>query len=661
MAGINFNDLPKNLQSKLQPYFTVSGAKSVEEAIQIAKDAKVWTADDEKQLNALNGGANWGKTMDEFAFDSSKAAEYKQNLPKAEKDRQLAQARKRNNQEPSVWKTVGKYAGAVAAGAGAVVGGAALITGAAVTLPGWAVAGLIVGGGLLFTSCSEDNININTKQDVDIYIPKAPDYTDFLITIITKLQESGDVDAKNYAAILQSLANILQNQTINQSQIDSIGKRLKDLLQNIIDNQISMQIDNNKNAADLLAKLNQILNSSDAANVKLDKIMELLADIKGIGQSIDTKLDGILGKLAEALDNDQTIIASLKKLDANDQLTNQILNQILNAIGQLGSEYKGFFSTIINQVANNNAKMDDVNAMLKVINNNVTNLNALVKKYGDQGSVLGNAILNAIKNLDFSADVDLSGIEAMLNKLVTGQGETNANITNLTDVFNKFSANTTLQLNTIIDKLDKSAPDYNTKLDAIIKLLEKLDANNDARNNKILAAIEKLGANICTNLNAILAKLDKSAPDYNAKLDQIIKLLGQLDANNDARNNKILAAIDKLGVNVSADLTAILNKIGTGGGQGQDYSAILEKILNKLGDIQQDNNNNFSAVLKAIGNIDIKPADLSWIKEHLDAILEAIKDHDVVVTVEGGSCCCCHKDGSPVHEGVLGDLNDLLG
>ena len=96
MAGINFNELPKDLQAKLQPYMTIGGAKSVEEAIAKAKDAKAWTEADDKALNSLNGGANWGKTMDEVAFDSSKAKEYKADLPRAQKENQLAEARRRN-------------------------------------------------------------------------------------------------------------------------------------------------------------------------------------------------------------------------------------------------------------------------------------------------------------------------------------------------------------------------------------------------------------------------------------------------------------------------------------------------------------------------------------------------------------------------------------
>ena len=90
MAGINFNQLPKDLQAKLQPYMTVGGAKTVEEAIAKARFAGAWSDSDQSRLDTLNGGANWGKTMDEFAFDSSKADKYKADAQKKE----YAQAKK---------------------------------------------------------------------------------------------------------------------------------------------------------------------------------------------------------------------------------------------------------------------------------------------------------------------------------------------------------------------------------------------------------------------------------------------------------------------------------------------------------------------------------------------------------------------------------------
>ena len=223
----------------------------------------------------------------------------------------------------------------------------------------------------------------------------------------------------------------------------------------------------------------------------------------------------------------------------------------------------------------------------------------------------------------------------------------------------------------ILDEIKKAKDELkatlNTNNQAVLNALAKLNDNDQQTLNvlnEIKGLINKFGTEGKSMAEAILVaigNLDPNSKDYSAKLDAIIDLLKKLDANNEQRSKNVIDAISKLGVSISADLTAIYNKINAGGQTGKDYSEVLDAILKKLGEMQNDNNNNFAAVLKAIGQIDIKPQDLSWIKAHLDAILEAIKNHEVIVKVEGGKCHCCDKDGNTVHEGVLGDLNDLLG
>ena len=543
----------------------VSG--SVENAIESAKMNGKWTEADTKVLNALNGGANWGKTMDEFAFDSTKAAQYKNDLPEAKKQNELAQARKRNNNVPSTAKTVGKYAGAALAVAGTVAGVAA-VAASAVTLPAWAPLAAIGAGALLFQSCSSD-ISANQKQAVNITIPKAKDYTEQLNKIIDLMDKLNSDQAARFKELLQNLQIVIQNQYDSKealgAALNSMFAQIKGWLERIIQNQVSMQIDNNQNAQDILNALNKIMNSGSSYETQLADVMKLLNQIKSVGESIDNTTKSILEQIKTAKEeikntlntNNKAVLDALAKLNDNDQVTLDILNDI-----------KG-----------------------------------MISKYGTQGNNLAEAILVAIGKVNAS---DLSGIEALLKQLVQGQKQTNTQVADLTKLFNNFSDATATQLNTIISKLDKSSPNYEAQLNAIIKLLEQLDANNDARNKKVLDAIAKLGNNVTASLNAIYAK------------------------------------------------------IGQGGTTAPDYTAILNAILDKLDGMQKDNNKNFAAILNAIGNIDIKPQDLSWIKGHLDAILEAIKDHDVVVTVEGGKCCCC-KDGGIIHEGVLGDLNDLLG
>ena len=589
--GINFNDLPKNLQTKLQPFMTV--AKNVEDAINMAKQNGKWSPADEKALGTLNGAANWGRIMDEYAFDSSKADEYKKNLPEAQKQQKLEAAR-RNKTKKQEQKENRENWKSTLADAGKLL--------LALTPLGWA-------------SCSD----INSEQNQGVYIDFGVLFSAIQSRLDDILKEMKGIRSDfsvQYGNLLNKVDTIInqhyQTKEELMLQVNQLAAEFMVLLNEIITNQKQSNADNNKHAEEIKKLLEAILNSQDDADVKLQKIYELIAKTKDIIVNIDTKLDGIMNQLAKMLDNDETIINALKKLDQNDQKTQKILTDIYNAINGLGSEFKAYFKDIIVQLSKGNVKLDNIEKLLKIINNNIECLKGIVTKYGNKGIDLGNAILNAIKNINISMpDVDLSGIEALLNQLVNGQKRTNDGVDNITKLLNNFSANTANQLNIIIAKLDKNSPDYSAQLNTIIELLEKLDANNETR------------------------------------------------------NKKVLDAIDKLGVKISGDLTAIFNKIGKGGQEGKDYSSVLNAILAKLGNIDANNSNNFNRVIEALGKLSVgdkTDVDLKPVLDILEKILKAIKDHKVTVDVNGKVICECHCGAdNTVHEGVLDDLTALLG
>ena len=518
-----------------------------------------------KELEELNGGANWGKTMDEYAFNSTKAKTYKAELPQAKKENKLAQARRKNNEEPSIWKKIGKYAGAGLAVAGTGVVIAAAAGAVAATLPGWAIAGVIGAGALLFTSCSSD-INVDQTAITNITIPKAKDYSNEIKEIINRLNSIDDNNAKAYLAILQKLDNIINGQYTNQQNLEAtlltMFTEIRTWLEKIVQNQVNMQADNNQNAQDILNKLNEILASNKTMAEKLEEIIKLLGQIKSVGEDILAAIKNAKQEIINTLNtNNKAVIDAINKLDENDQKTLQLLNDI----------------------------------------------KALIAKYGENNNALAQAILVAIGKM--GNNVDLSGIEALLAQLVNGQKQTNEGIANLTAIFERFSADMVAKLNVIISKLDKNSPDYSAQLNAIIELLEKMDANNEARNKKILDAIDKLGAKISGSLTAILNAIKElpNGKDYESILNAILAKLGNIDANNSINFQKVLDALAELG-------------------SGKTIDVDLQPILNKL-----------------------------------QEILEAIKDHKVTVDITGKVTCECNCGNSGTHEGIIGDLNDLLG
>ena len=616
MAGINFNDLPKNLQAKLEPYMTVAG--SVENAIEAAKVNGKWTEADSKELSTLNGGANWGKTMDEVAFDSSKANEYKKmadakksskkpidfhfgGKSQAQLDSERAQLRR---------SIVEKRSQGITGYLSAMVDRVKLdmtpekegqqIAGGSLR---WVAAAALAAVTVAFTSCQND---IDIGQNQAVYIPRT-DYTQQINQIIERLDRLDNNNTAQLTAILKQLDNVIQNQNLTQQQLevqlDAICQKLKGWLEQIIENQIDIKTNDNKNAQDILNAIMLIVNSDKDINAKLKDLMAILNQIKAVGESIDTTTKDILEEIKKAKNeliatlntNNQEVLNAIAKLNENDQKSLAILNEIKN----------------------------------------------LINTYGSQGNAIAEAILIAVGKIN---STDLSGVEALLNKLVKGQKKTNDEISDLTNLFSKFSSATATQLNTIIAKLDKSSPNYDAQLNAIIKLLEQLDANNDTRNQKVLDAISKLGADVSGSLTAILAAI-QSIPaaqqkDYSDVLNAILDKIKEGNSNNNKNFKAVLDAIAKLGVDVAYGFNTILDAIKN----QPDYSAKLDAIIAKL--------NSIGDGVTANGNT-------------LKDILKAIKDHDVKVTVDVTGkvqCeCNCNCGNGGVHEGILGDLNDLLG
>lgn len=422
MAGINFNQLPKDLQAKLQPYMTVGGAKTVEEAIAKARFAGAWSDSDQSRLDTLNGGANWGKTMDEFAFDSSKADKYKADAQKNE----YAQAKK-GKKEQSTGSKVGHY----------------LAEGAKI---------LLALTPLGMTSCSND---IHVDQGQAVTIPRES-YKNQLDQILKRLENIDNGIANQYKVFLGQLQVIIDNQNDTKAsmefQFNNLMSQIKNWLEQIVENQIAIKTDNNKNAAAILEAIKAIIDSGADLDVKMKDLMALLNQIKTVSEDILAEVKKAKDDLKATLNtNNKDVLNAIAKLDDNDQKTLSVLNDI----------------------------------------------KALINKFGDDGRKLGEKILVAIGNV--SGNVDLSKVIELLEKLLKGQKVTNDGITNMANVVGEFKAKNQEQLDVIISKLDK-----------INAAIEKLGGDVTFGMNAILNAIKELpkASDFDAKLDAILQKLD---------------------------------------------------------------------------------------------------------------------------------------------------------
>lgn len=680
MAGINFNDLPKNLQAKLNEFRFV--AKSVDDAIEMAKAKGTWTEADTKAMSALNGNKAFGvfdgfeksktqKGLEELAAEVKKdPANAVGNLAK----KHLAEDVKKHPEkyEPKTMympsgryvvykkdKNTGKESYTYFDANGKTMTAKDFQRAEDLKQPlsfgrdknGKLVAKAVGFGGekvsnwmalnplAWLTSCSNED-------DVKEYNFVNENKNTINLTIIN--------ENSSIAELVAALNECIQGLRDDLNDI-------KDLIVTIITNQ-------EKNAASFEAYAKMILDAvgdnSALIKILIDQMTENNDTLKGLKELI-TK-------------NHEEDVQYQKKVL-------ELLAGIKFSVDKLSADLGDYYNNIIATMVKNNVSLEKIENMIKALNKSVDNLNALITKYATEGEKLGKAILEAINKLNLNTVNSLAGIEAMLKQIIENQKISQGQIKNLTELFTKYSADTIARLNTIIDKMGTNS----TKLDAIIELLAKMDANNEQRTKQIIAAIEKLGDDIVVNLNTIIAKLDKSSPDYSEQLAKIIELIETLDKNNEARNQKVLEAIEKLGTDVATSLTAILQAIkDLPINEQKDYTEILNAILDKIKEGNAQNDANFKAVLakidelgisvsfgmnailEAIQNMPDYTEKLNSIIEKLDAlgstakeILQAIKDHDVKITVDvtGKVKCECNCNCGGPHEGIIGDLNDLLG
>ncbi len=476
----------------------------------------------------------------------------------------------------------------------------------------------------------------------------------------------------------------------------------------------------------MLDKLDSI-DQNTAENKEISK--KILEAIEKFGVSIADKLAVII----DGIGNDSTkldkLMAFLAKMDENNK---ERVDKLLDAIAKLsviggsgGGDVNVTFDVdsiidAINKAGGDmNAKMDEVIKLLNKINENVVNGTEENKKQAAK-------IIEAINKLGFDVAGSLTviienmnGDSAKLDKLYAFLEKMDANnkerVNKLLEAIAKLQiiggggggdVNVTFDVDAIIDAINNAGSDMNAKMDEIIKLLNKINENvvngteeNKKQAAKIIEAINKLGFDIAGSLTTIIENMNGDS----AKMEELLAFLKTMDANNETRNKAILEAIAKLGVDVIEALNNLDVQVtveGGGSGGPVDLSTVIDAINSVGGDINKtlgeifdllktlngnvvqgniDNKQMAQLILNALANIEnaVKAngdkLNLDEVMAILHDILDAIKNHEVTITVEGdGSCHChCHQgdgdsdsdgDGDDTtHEGEQQDWNSVLG
>ncbi len=571
----------------------------------------------------------------------------------------------KSQEEKGFWEKAGDFvkdnAGGLAAGALVVGGGALCLTGVGT---GVGAAMLIAGAGLGLTSCRE--------FEEEVEIPNI----NFNNTVILNVTLTEEQKNELYEAFLEGHEAILQRLDKLDLSIETYGPAIVDLI--VANNEYLKQI-----SEDL--KLNGKQNK---------EIIEILADINSTVQTIESLVE-----------------ATNENIYVNGQNVNAKLEEILNAIkngqntsmeqiNKYAQELKDLLKEVITNQKDNIELNEESNTTLDAILNKLNNMDfgsgegisndqfkqllEILQSIESIGKDINNKLDEIIGKFD-TAFPDNSKIEAALDDIKQYIKENNdkTDVTNnlLTQLLNKYQNGGISEemLQKLLDAISKNGD----KIDETNQLLAKMQ-NQDAEFQKnVLEALDKLGVNVSSQLNKILTAINNVSGGNSENLEALL--------------NKVLEKMDS---NTAAIIEAISNiKIEGGGSGGNVDLSSLEKMMSELIELTKNNNKvltnidakidllNVTAdailskldesnkdhkviidILNAIKDNNCKGYDdtqllkiLDLITGKLDDILAAIKDHDVNVTVDvtGKVTCECNCGGN--HEGILGDLEDVLG
>ena len=532
--------------------------------------------------------------------------------------------------------------------------------------------------------------------------------------------ENNEISQNILDAIVNGNQKILEALTKIDTDFNKYGDEIKALLLKITNmtitgggGDVTVNVDLTE-VLDMLKAMLEKLNSIDnntAENKELSK--QILEAINKFGVEITSDL----AKIIESIGNDSTKIDNLINfLKEMDESHKEQINKLLNAIANLtitGGGGGDVSITIdvdaiidaINKAGGDvNAKMDEIIKLLTTINNNVVEGNENDKKLAADIiaaiNKLGVDIAGSLTTIIENMKGDSEKLEKLFEFLKTMDENNKERVNKLLEAISKLTitgggggdVTISIDVDAIIDAINKAGGDMNAKMDEIIKMLNTInnnvvEGNEDAKKlaAQIIEAINALGVNVAGSLAVIIEKMDGDA----AKMEELLAFLKTMDANNEERNKAILDAIAKVGVDVITALNNLDVKVtvegGSGGGQ-TDLSAIIDVInangadlSSKLSDIftllqtlnanvVEGNINNQTmaelilAAIANIGNIsggDGHTLDLEEVLAILRDILEAIKNHEVIITINSDGSVNC--EGGTVNEGENNDWNNVLG
>ena len=465
----------------------------------------------------------------------------------------------------------------------------------------------------LFTSCQDvtedysQHIVQNNYNTYNIKITEDSSIADLMFSIKTALD-----DIKT---------EIRTNGDRNNDNLQKLYNKLNEF-EGYIVTIITNQEKNAKSAEEFYQQIiNLIGKDTELLQIMVEKLTEnneVLGNIKALMQKNNAQNDKILEAVL-------SVKFGVDQLHKDNEEIKTLIKNVETAINKLPAnleaKFKGYLMSIIDGIGNTNTKVSDLIALVKLVNQNV-------EKGNKQQQEAAAKILAAIQAMNCNMT---AGMNAILKAVNDGNSKIIANI------------------------------------DKILKLVETMDKNQEARNDKILKAIASLNGKMVEEFEKLVKIGDKNnqlTTETNKLINVAIELLGKMP-NAVTDLSAVIKAIKETGASLNSSIVNLANLLKTVNENVVAGNKTNEKLLNtvisKLDGLDKDCVNYFKQVIEAIGKKSGQGVDLTKIEKQLDAILQAIKDHKVIIK---GGCGCCNDENfcnDPVNEGVIEDLNWLLG
>lgn len=459
----------------------------------------------------------------------------------------------------------------------------------------------------------------------------------YLLQLMQEVQ-NGNINQEQFYQ--KMYAYMIQNET-NQEII----------IQQLVNNGKSQE-DANKLIKDLIAKVDAGIISAQQA---METIQNLLGDIKGLlGQVISslTKAENDRAELIELAKQGNaslsTLINKANTFIESSNAANTKLDGIKDAIEKANMDSNANFATVVKTLNMNKDQLIGVMMKLGYTQAQIQKMTAAqilaAIKENTQVTKDNNAALNEIlaevKSGKLSAEEASKKIIELLEQIQKSLDEV---IVSIKDHYHN-DANVTIYLQkiqTLLEKNNDKTDSTNEILNKLYNLVEGQGTKADAMGKEILNYIAAVGF----EMNRNFGKLIEEVQTGNGKLDYMTELMVALNKQvkqngEDGKKlgNDILNYLGGIGFEMNRNFTAILDAINTGNKGTGELKSLLEKVLEKQDQNMNKIDTNCKAIIEAMGNIKVNggKVDLSSLEKMMAELLaQSKKNGNILSDING--------------------------